>query len=177
MDAGVFCILFIYYHQTDGIGSHDILPYSTVLDSCFSFKCYRILFLRSCSFPAGRTAFFFIARRRIGNIHGSAGPYPQDLCGCSLGSPDHHAHLHLCREEDLPNSIRDDNKKQAWKCAIRDAIDEINTLSLSRKISCALVPIDADTSDAIRDPVLGISSEHPEVLFSLDYKPDQNASR
>jgi hypothetical protein len=35
MDAGEFCILFIYYHQTDRIGSHRILPRSTVLESCF----------------------------------------------------------------------------------------------------------------------------------------------
>jgi hypothetical protein len=35
MDAGEFRILFIYYHQTDGIGSHDILPRSIVLESCF----------------------------------------------------------------------------------------------------------------------------------------------
>jgi hypothetical protein len=78
-------------------------------------------------------------------------------------------HTFIFAEKEIyTNSSRDDNKKRAWKCAIRDAIDEVNTLSLSRKISCALVPIDADTFDAIRDPVLGIFSEHPEARFSFD---------
>jgi hypothetical protein len=78
-------------------------------------------------------------------------------------------HTFIFAEKEIyTNSARDDNKKRAWKCAIRDAIDEVNTISLSRKISCALVPIDAATFDAIRDPVLGIFSEHPEARYSFD---------
>ena len=78
-------------------------------------------------------------------------------------------HTFIFAEKEIyTNSTRDDNKKRAWKCAIRDAIDEVNTLSLSKKISCALVPIDAATFDAIRDPVLGIFSEHPEARYSFD---------
>jgi hypothetical protein len=65
-------------------------------------------------------------------------------------------------------SSRDDNKKRLWKCAIRDAIDEVNAISLSRKIACALVRIDAATFDAIRDPVLGIFSDHPDARYSFD---------
>ena len=66
------------------------------------------------------------------------------------------------------DSSRDDNQKRLWKCAIRDAIDQVNTLSLSRHISCALVCIDAATFDAIRDPVLGIFSEHADARYSFD---------
>jgi hypothetical protein len=66
------------------------------------------------------------------------------------------------------NSGRDDSQKRMWKCAIRDAIDEVNTISRSRKISCALVTVDAATFDAIRDPVLGIFSEHPDARYSFD---------
>jgi len=65
-------------------------------------------------------------------------------------------------------SSRDDNKKRMWKRAIRDAIDEVNTISLSRNIACALVCIDAATFDAIRDPVLGIFSDHPDARYSFD---------
>ena len=35
-------------------------------------------------------------------------------------------------------------------------------------ISCALVSIDAATFDAIRDPVLGIFSDHPGARYSFD---------
>jgi len=66
------------------------------------------------------------------------------------------------------NSVRDDTKKRMWKRAIRDAIDAVNTISLSRKISCALVCIDAATFDAIRDPVLGIFSDHPDAQYSFN---------
>jgi hypothetical protein len=78
-------------------------------------------------------------------------------------------HTFIFAEKEIyTNSTRDDNKKRAWKCAIREAIDEVNTISLSKKISCALVPIDGATFDAIRDPVLGIFSEHPEARYSFD---------
>jgi len=78
-------------------------------------------------------------------------------------------HTFIFAEKEIyTNSSRDDNKKRTWKCTIRDAIDEVNTLSLSRNISCALVPIDAATFDAIRDPVLGIFSEHPDARYSFD---------
>lgn len=78
-------------------------------------------------------------------------------------------HTFIFAEKEIyTNSTRDDNKKRAWKCAIRDAIDAVNTISLSRKISCVLVPIDATTFDSIRDPVLGIFSEHPDARFSFD---------
>ena len=75
------------------------------------------------------------------------------------------------------NSARDDTKKRMWKCAIRDAIDSVNTISLSRKISCALVCIDAATFDAIRDQVLGIFSDHPDARIHLTSPQGQNASR
>jgi hypothetical protein len=65
-------------------------------------------------------------------------------------------------------SKRDDNKKRKWKGAIRDAIDEVNTISRSRNITCALVCIDAATFDAIRDPVLGIFSDRPDARYSFD---------
>lgn len=74
----------------------------------------------------------------------------------------------FAEKEVYTNSARDDNKKRAWKCAIRDAIDEVNTISLSRNISCALVPIDDATFDSIRDPVLGIFSEHPDARYTFD---------
>jgi hypothetical protein len=38
-----------------------------------------------------------------------------------------------------------------WKCAIRDAIDAVNTISLLRNIFCSLVCINAETFDPIRD--------------------------
>ena len=74
----------------------------------------------------------------------------------------------FAEKEVYVNSARDDTKKRMWKCAIRDAIDAVNTISLSRKISCALVCIDAATFDAIRDPVLGIFSDHPDARYSFD---------
>ena len=79
------------------------------------------------------------------------------------------SHTFIFAEKEIyTNSARDDNKKRAWKCAIREAIDEVNTLSLAKKISCALVPIDVATFDAVRDPVLGIFSEHPDARYSFD---------
>ncbi|WP_321505733.1 hypothetical protein [uncultured Methanoregula sp.] len=74
----------------------------------------------------------------------------------------------FAEKEVYTNSARDDANKRAWKCAIRSAIDEVNAISLSRNISCALVCIDAVTFDAIRDPVLGIFSEHPNARYSFD---------
>jgi hypothetical protein len=74
----------------------------------------------------------------------------------------------FAEKEVYTNSARDDTKKRMWKCAIRDAIDAVNAISLSRNISCALVCIDAATFDAIRDPVLGIFSDHPDARYSFD---------
>jgi len=74
----------------------------------------------------------------------------------------------FAEKEVYTNSARDDNKKRAWKCAIREAIDRVNAISISRNIACALVRIDAATFDAIRDPVLGIFSEHPDARYSFD---------
>ena len=74
----------------------------------------------------------------------------------------------FAEKEVYTNSARDDTKKRMWKCAIRDAINEVNAISLSRNIACALVCIDAATFDAIRDPVLGIFSDHPDARYSFD---------
>jgi hypothetical protein len=74
----------------------------------------------------------------------------------------------FAEKEVYTNSARDDTKKRLWKCAIRDAIDAVNAISISRNISCALVRIDAATFDAIRDPVLGIFSDHPDARYSFD---------
>jgi hypothetical protein len=74
----------------------------------------------------------------------------------------------IAEKEVYTASTRDDTQKRIWKCAIRDAIEEVNTYSLSRNISCALVRIDAATFDAIRDPVLGIFSDHPDARYSFD---------
>jgi hypothetical protein len=74
----------------------------------------------------------------------------------------------FAEKEVYTNSARDDAQKRMWKCAIRDAIDVVNTVSLSRNISCALVCIDAATFDSIRDPVLGILSDHPDARYSFD---------
>jgi hypothetical protein len=74
----------------------------------------------------------------------------------------------FAEKEVYTNSARDDTRKRMWKCAIRDAIDAVHSLSVSRNISCKLVCIDAATFDAIRDPVIGIFSEHPEARFSFD---------
>jgi hypothetical protein len=71
-------------------------------------------------------------------------------------------------KEVYTNSARDDVRKRMWKCSIRDAVDEVNAISISRNISCTLVTIDAATFDAIRDPVLGIFSEHPNGRFSFE---------
>jgi len=59
-------------------------------------------------------------------------------------------------------------RKECTKCAIRDAIDAVNTISLSTNIFCSLVCIDAETFDPIRDPVLGIFSDHPYARYSFD---------
>lgn len=74
----------------------------------------------------------------------------------------------FAEKEVYTNSTRDDARKRMWKCAIRNAVDEVNAISLSRNISCALVTIDAATFDAIRDPVLGIFSDHPDARYSFD---------
>jgi hypothetical protein len=74
----------------------------------------------------------------------------------------------FAEKEVYTNSARDDAQKRIWKCAIRDAIEEVNTISLSRHISCALVCVDAATFDSVRDPVLGIFSDHPDAWYSFD---------
>ncbi|MFY9800394.1 MAG: hypothetical protein WAK10_04020 [Methanoregula sp.] len=74
----------------------------------------------------------------------------------------------FAEKEVYTNSARDDAKKRMWKCAIRDAIEQVNTISLSRNISCALVCINGATFDSIRDPVLGILSNHPDANYSFD---------
>ena len=78
-------------------------------------------------------------------------------------------HTIVFAEKDVyTNSARDDARKRTWKCSIRNAVDEVNAISISRSISCALVTIDAATFDAIRDPVLGIFSDHPGARYSFD---------
>lgn len=78
-------------------------------------------------------------------------------------------HTFIFAEKEIyTNSSRDDAQKRGWKVTIRDAIDEVNTISLSQNIACALVYIDAATFDAIRDPVLGIFTEHPDARYSFD---------
>jgi hypothetical protein len=74
----------------------------------------------------------------------------------------------FAEKEVYTNSARDDAKKRMWKCAIRDAIEQVNTISLFRNISCALVCIGGATFDSIRDPVLGILSDHPDANYSFD---------
>lgn len=74
----------------------------------------------------------------------------------------------FAEKEVYTNSGRDDARKRAWKCDIRNSVDEVNALSISRNIPCALVMIDGTTFDAIRDPVLGIFSDHPNARFSFD---------
>jgi hypothetical protein len=74
----------------------------------------------------------------------------------------------FAEKEVYTNSSRDDNQKRMWKVTIRDAIDAVNTISLSRNISCALVCIDAATFNAIRDPILWIFSDHPDAQYSFD---------
>ncbi|MCK9578880.1 MAG: hypothetical protein M0Q92_00325 [Methanoregula sp.] len=74
----------------------------------------------------------------------------------------------FAEKEVYTNSARDDTRKRMWKCEIRSAVDEVNAISISRNIPCALVTIDAATFDAIRDPVLGIFSDHPEARYSFD---------
>ena len=78
-------------------------------------------------------------------------------------------HTFIFAEKEIyTNSARDDAQKRMWKCTIRDAIDEVNTISLSRNISCVLVYVDAATFNAIRDPVLGIFGDHPDARYSFD---------
>ena len=74
----------------------------------------------------------------------------------------------FAEKEVYTNSARDDAQKRVWKCAIRDAIDVVNTISLSWNISCARVCIDAATFNSVRDPVLGIFSDHPDARYSFD---------
>jgi hypothetical protein len=74
----------------------------------------------------------------------------------------------FAEKEVYTNSARDDAGKRMWKCTIRNAVDEVNAISISRNISCALVTIDATTFDAIRDPVLGIFSDHPDARYSFE---------
>jgi hypothetical protein len=74
----------------------------------------------------------------------------------------------FAEKEVYTNSGRDDARKRMWKCAIRNAVDAVNAISWSRNISCALVMIDAEMFDAIRDPVLGIFSEHPGARYTFD---------
>ena len=128
-------------------------------------------------FPVlARTGQSFIARRRIlcmdpqEHIHIiSAGDSIHKTYAAVLKDLRTITHTFIFAEKEIyTNSTRDDNKKRAWKCAIRDAIDEVNTLSLSKKISCALVPIDVATFNAVRDPVLSIFSDHPDARYSFD---------
>jgi hypothetical protein len=74
----------------------------------------------------------------------------------------------FAEKEVYTNSARDDDRKRMWKYTIRNAVDEVNTISISNNISCALVTIDATTFGAIRDPVLGIFSDHPHARYSFD---------
>ena len=74
----------------------------------------------------------------------------------------------FAEKEIYTNSARDDTRKRMWKYAIRNAVDEVNAISISHNISCALITIDAATFDAIRDPVLGIFSDHPGARYSFD---------
>ena len=74
----------------------------------------------------------------------------------------------FAEKEIYTNSSRDDARKRIWKCDIRNAVDEVNAISLSCNIPCSLVSIDGATFDAIRDPVLGIFSDHPLARFSFD---------
>jgi hypothetical protein len=78
-------------------------------------------------------------------------------------------HTFIFAEKDVyTNSARDDAQKRIWKCTIRDAIGEVNTISLSRNISCVLVTVDAAAFDSVRDPLLGIFSDHPDARYSFD---------
>ncbi len=74
----------------------------------------------------------------------------------------------FAEKEVYTNSARDDAKKRIWKCAIRDAVEHVNNISLSKGISCTLVCINGATFDSIRDPVLGILSDHPDANYSFD---------
>ncbi len=74
----------------------------------------------------------------------------------------------VAEKEVYTNSARDDARKRMWKCDIRNAVDEINAISISRAIPCSLVTIDGTSFDAVRDPVLGIFSDHPEARYSFD---------
>jgi hypothetical protein len=74
----------------------------------------------------------------------------------------------FAEKEVYTNSARDDMQKRTWKCGIRTAIDEVHAYCLRRNIACALVCIDATAFDAIRDPVLGIFSDHMDARYSFD---------
>ena len=74
----------------------------------------------------------------------------------------------FAEKEVYTDSPRDDAQRRAWKTGIRDAISEVNTISKSRGIACALVFVDAVTFDSIRDPVLHLLSEYPDARFSFD---------
>lgn len=74
----------------------------------------------------------------------------------------------FAEKEVYTNSARDDARKRMWKCDIRNAVDEVNAISVSRAIPCSLVTIDGASFDAIRDPVLGIFSDHPDARYSFD---------
>jgi len=74
----------------------------------------------------------------------------------------------FAEKEVYTNSARDDARKRMWKCDIRNAVDEVNAIALSRNIPCSLVTIDGAAFDDIRDPVLGIFSDHPEARYSFD---------
>jgi hypothetical protein len=71
-------------------------------------------------------------------------------------------------KEVYTNSARDDARKRVWKCTIRNAVDVVNAISISRNISCGLVAIDATTFEAIRDPILGIFNDYPDARYSFD---------
>ena len=75
----------------------------------------------------------------------------------------------FAEKEVYTNSARDDTRKRIWKCTIRDAIDTVNTISLSRGISCSLACIDTATFEQVRDAVLGIFSDHPDARFSYAF--------
>jgi hypothetical protein len=74
----------------------------------------------------------------------------------------------FAEKEVYTNSTRDDARRRMWKCTIRNAVDEVNAISISRNISFMLVMIDGTTFDAVRDPVLGIFSDHPNARYSFD---------
>jgi hypothetical protein len=99
----------------------------------------------------------------------SAGDRIHKTCPALLEDLRTVTHTFIFAEKEVyTDSARDDTQKRMWKCAIRDAIDAVNSISRARNISCALVTIDAATFDAIRNPVLGIFSDHPAARYSFD---------